>query len=153
MLRSDTTLTILINNAGAGAAGPLLGSDVDTMERMINLNVAALTRLTYAAAPSFAERRSGAIVNIASIVGIAPEVLNGVYGGTKAYVLALTFSLNKELGDSNVRIQAVLPGATATDFWDTAGVPISNLPDGIVMNAEEMVDAALAGFDQGELVI
>ena len=124
---------------------------VDVMCEMIALNVTALTRLTYAAAPGFAVR-GGAIINIASAVGIAPEILNGVYGGTKAFVLALTLSLHKELAGKNVRIQAVLPGATATDFWETAGLPVAHLSAEMVMRADEMVDAALAGLDQGEVI-
>jgi short-subunit dehydrogenase len=151
LLQTDTRITMLVNNAGIGATGPLLTSSVDKMEDMIALNVGALTRLTYAAAPGFVARRGGTIVNIASIVGIAPEVLNGVYGGTKAFVLAFTRSLNHELADKNVRVQAVVPGATATDFWELAGTALAHLPAQIVMQAEEMVDAALTGLDQGEL--
>jgi uncharacterized protein len=86
------------------------------------------------------------------VVAIAPEVLNGVYGGTKAFVLALSPSLHKELIDKNVRIQVVLPGATATNFWDAAGGTVENLPSKTVMQSNDLVDAALAGFDQGELV-
>ena len=127
-------------------------SDVDKMEDMITLNVSALTRLTYAAAPGFVARGTGTIINIASIVGVAPELLNGVYGGTKAFVLAFTLSLQKELADNNIRIQAVLPGATATDFWGIAGTPLDHVPSEIVMQAEDMVDAALAGLDQGEVI-
>lgn len=152
LLRTDASITMLVNNAGIGTAGPLLASDVDKMDEMISLNVGALTRLTYAAVPGFVARGSGAIINIASIAGIAPELLNGVYGGTKAFVLAFSQSLHKELADKNVRIQAVAPGAIATDFWDIAGMPISNLPSTMVMKTDEMVDAALAGLDQGELV-
>jgi uncharacterized protein len=152
VLRTDSRITLLVNNAGIGAAGPLLSSDVDKMDEMISLNVRALTRLTYAAVPGLVARGGGTIINMASMVGIAPEVLNGVYGGTKAFVLALSLSLHKELAEKNIRVQAVLPGATATDFWDLAGVPVSNLPSAIVMKADAMVDAALAGFDQGELV-
>jgi len=152
VLKTDASITILVNNAGIGATGPLLASDADKMEEMITLNVSALTRLTYAAAPRFVERGRGTIINIASIVGIAPEVLNGVYGGTKAFVLAFSLSLHKELAEKNVRIHAVLPGATATDFWGIAGVPVEHLPSEIVMPAEEMVDAALVGLDLGELV-
>jgi short-subunit dehydrogenase len=122
------------------------------MDDMITLNVRALTRLTYAAVPRFVARGGGTIINIASTAGVAPETLNGVYGGTKAFVLAFSQSLHKELADKNVRIQAVLPGATATDFWGTAGLPVEHLPGEIVMRADEMVDAALAGFDQGELI-
>src|SRR6202011_1276063 len=152
MLRTDASITLLVNNAGVGATAPLLASDVQKMDDMITLNVGVLTRLTYAAAPSLVARGKGTIINIASIVAIAPEVLNGVYGGSKAYVLAFSLSLQHELAGKGVRVQAVLPGATATEFWDTAGRPIGDLRPGSVMSAEDMVDAALAGLDQGEVV-
>jgi len=151
-LRTRGDITMLVNNAGFGAAAPLLASDVDKMEEMIALNVSVLTRLTYAAVPGFVERGAGTLVNIASIVAISPETLNGVYGGSKAFVLALSQSLQHELKDKGVRVQAVLPGATATAFWGVAGVPMEHLPKEIVMTAEDMVDAALAGLDQGEQV-
>lgn len=152
VLREDSQLTVLVNNAGVGAVTPMLASDMDSMEAMLTLNVNALTRLTYAAAPGFVERGKGTYINIASIVAISPETLNGVYGGSKAYVLALSHSLQHELGDKGVRVQVVLPGATATDFWRTAGLPVEHLPKEIVMTSEDMVDAALTGLDQGELV-
>ena len=151
-LRTDAGITMLVNNAGVAAVTPMLDSEVDAMDDMITLNVRALTRLTYAAAPSFVARGGGAIVNIASIVAVGPEILNGVYGASKAYVLALSQSLHKELADKNVSIQAVLPGATATDLWAKAGRPVEHLPNEIVMSTGDMVDAALAGLDQGELV-
>jgi short-subunit dehydrogenase len=152
ILRTDPSITMLINNAGVGSAAPLLDSDADQMEAMIELNVTALTRLTYAVAPGFVTLGRGTIVNIASIVAVAPELLNGVYGGTKAFVLALSQSLHNELAAKGVRVQAVLPGATRTEFWDVAGHAVENLPQAIVMEAEDLVDAALAGLDQGELV-
>jgi short-subunit dehydrogenase len=152
ILRDDPAITMLVNNAGFGSVTPLLKSDVDQMDDMIALNVIALTRLTYAAAPAFVARGRGTIINIASIVDIAPEILNGVYGATKAYVLGFSHSLQHELADKGIRIQAVLPGATATDFWEKTGLPHQNLPESIVMSAEDMVDAALVGLDQGELV-
>ena len=151
-LRADPRITLLINNAGVAATTPLLQSDVDRMDAMIRLNVGALTRLTYAAAPGFVARGGGTIINIASIVAIAPETLNGVYGATKAFVLAFSQSLHHELAAKGVRVQAVLPGATATELWERAGKPVSELPPEIVMTAEDMVDASLAGLDQGELV-
>ena len=130
----------------------MLEADIGKMEEMIGLNITALTRLTYAAAPAFVKRGTGTIINIASVVGIAPERLNGVYGASKAYVIAFSYSLQHELVDKGIRIQAVLPGATATELWETAGLPYQNLPAEIVMSAEDMVDAALVGLDQGELV-
>ena len=152
LLRTDSRVTMLVNNAGVAAVTPLLDSDVDAMDDMIALNVRALTRLTYAAAPGLVARGGGAIVNIASIVAVGPEILNGVYGASKAYVLAFSQSLHKELAGKGVRIQAVLPGATATDLWAKAGRPVEHLPGEIVMSTDDMVDAALAGLDQGELV-
>ena len=152
ILKTNAGISMLVNNAGVGATGPLVSSDVDKMEDMISLNVTALTRLTYAAAPGFVARGNGTIINISSIVAIAPEVLNGVYGGSKAFVLAFSHSLVHELAGKGVRVQAVLPGATATEFWDIAGTPVHQLPQQIVMSANDLVDAALAGLDLGETV-
>lgn len=152
ILRTNEAITMLVNNAGVGATAPLLASDIAKMEDMIALNVNVLTRLTYAAAPAFVSRKAGTIVNIASIVAISPETLNGVYGASKAFVLALSQSLQHELAEKGVRVQAVLPGATATEFWSLAGLPVQHLPAEIVMTADHMVDAALAGLDLGEQV-
>lgn len=151
LLRTQDDISLLVNNAGVGATCALLDADVEAMTRMIELNVTALTRLAYAAAPGFVARGRGAIINIASIVGIAPEILNGVYGASKAFVLAFSQSLHHELAGKGVRIQAVVPGAIATDFWALAGTPLEALPSQIVMQPADLVDAALAGFDQGEL--
>jgi short-subunit dehydrogenase len=151
ILRSDPSITMLVNNAGTAGVAPLLDSDVNQMEAMIDLNVTALTRLTYAVAAQFVARGQGTIVNIASIVAVAPERLNGVYGGSKAFVLAFSQSLHHELAAKGVRVQVVLPGATRTELWAKAGRPVENLPQAIVMETEDLVDAALAGLDQGEL--
>ncbi len=132
-LRRDTGISLLVNNAGIGTHTPLLESDVDKMTQLIELNVTALARLTYAAAPGFVSRGKGAFINISSIVAISPETLNGVYGGSKAFVLALSQSLHHELAARGVRVQAVLPGATATDFWALGGLPVEHLPREIVM--------------------
>jgi short-subunit dehydrogenase len=151
-LRNNAGITLLVNNAGFGAASPLLNSDIEKMDEMIRLNVGALTRLSYAAVPGLVARGGGTIVNISSIAAISPETLNGVYGGSKAFVLVFSQSLHHELAPKGIRVQAVLPGATATEFWDIAGLPVQNLPTAIVMSAENLVDAALAGLDQGEIV-
>ena len=102
ILRTNANISTLVNNAGVGAAAALVVSDIDKMEDMIDLNVTALTRLTYAAVPGFIARGNGTIINIASIVAIAPEILNGVYGGSKAYVLAFSQSLIHELSDKGI---------------------------------------------------
>jgi len=141
-----------VNNAGIGSVAPLEGGDVEAMDRMIALNVTALTRLTYAVAPGMAARGTGTIVNVSSIVAVATEMMNGVYGASKSYVLAFTQALQHEFGAKGLRVQAVLPGVTATGFWDTLGHPLERLPAGIIMSVEDLVDAALAGLAQGEQV-
>jgi short-subunit dehydrogenase len=151
-LASDSNIGMLVNNAGLGAVKTLVESSPEELDYMIAVNVTALTRLTRAVAPGLVARGGGAIINIASIVALAPELLNGTYGGSKAFVLALTQSLHHELADKGVQVQAVLPGAIGTPFWDRFGVPIDQLPATIVMTPEDLVDAALAGFDQRELV-
>ncbi len=152
VMRDDRRIVTLVNNAGVGATAPLLASDVDKMSAMVALNVDALMRLTYAAAPRMVAQGGGTIINIASVVGITPEVLNGVYGGTKAFVIAFSQSLHHELAAQGIKVQAVLPGATRTDFWAAAGADLGQLPREIVMQAEDLVDAALSGLDQGELI-
>lgn len=151
LLREDKSITMLVNNAGVGSVSSILDANVDEMEAMIDLNITALTRLTYAIAPVFAAKGSGTIVNIASVVGIGVELLNGVYSASKSYVLSFGHSLQKDLASKGVRIQTVLPGGTATEFWDVAGyAKVKEAPT--TMTAEDLVDAALAGLDQGELV-
>jgi short-subunit dehydrogenase len=152
ILKTRQGITMLVNNAGFGATAPLLQSDVDRMEDMVTLNVTALMRLTYAVVPNLVARGGGTVINVASIVAITPETLDGVYGGTKSFVLAFSQSLNQEVAKTGVRIQAVLPGATSTEFWDAAGASVHDLPLEVVMSAPDMVDAALAGLDLGELV-
>ena len=145
-------VSVLVNNAGLGSGKPLLDADIDEMESLIAVNTTAVTRLAYAAGRAFVKRGAGTIVNIASIVAVAPEMLNGVYGASKAYVLALSQSMRHELESKHVRVQVVLPGAIATDFWRVSGVPIESLPAQMVMSTEDLVDAALAGLDLGEFV-
>src|ERR1700680_2083052 len=98
-LRSDNTVTALVNNAGFGGVAKLIDSDVDGMEKLIQLNATALTRLTSAVLPGFLERSKGLIINISSIVALSPDLLNGVYSGTKTFVLHLTQSLHNEVKD------------------------------------------------------
>jgi short-subunit dehydrogenase len=150
-LATDTAITALVNNAGIAAANKLLESDPNYLDQMIQLNVTALTRLALAAAPGFVARANGLIINIGSIVALAPELLNGTYSGTKAYVQNFSTSLKNELAGKGVTVQVVLPGATATPLWGKAGVNVhTDLPPEWVMTTENMVDASLAGLDLGE---
>ncbi len=151
-LGSDAKIGLLVNNAGMADSSKLAEADVARLDQMIALNVTAVTHLAAAAAKSFSVRGTGTIINIASVLALAPELFNATYNATKAYVLSLSRSMHVELGPLGVTVQAVLPGATRTEIWERAGIPEGNLPAEMIMDAGEMVDASLAGLDQGELV-
>jgi short-subunit dehydrogenase len=119
---------------------------------MIMLTVEVLTRLTYAVVRAFVKRGSGTIINLGSILSIGTESLYGAYGSTNAFVLAFSQSLRHDLSNTGVKVQAVLPGATATNFWNAAGTPVEHLPQKIVTPLANMVDVALASLDLGESV-
>lgn len=149
-LRDDARIGILINNAGIAQMGGFLAQSPESIERLITLNTTALTRLAAAVAPRFAQSGTGAIVNIGSVVGFAPEFGMSIYGATKAFVLFLSQGLNLELSPKGVYVQAVLPASTRTEIWARAGIDVNTLPE--VMEVGELVDAALVGFDRRELV-
>jgi uncharacterized protein len=149
-LREDDRIGVLVNNAGSIVPGGFLDQDGSALTRLIALNVTAVTRLANAVAPRFAAAGEGAIINLGSIVGLAPEIGFTVYGATKAFVLFLTQGLHIELGPKGVYVQAVLPSATRTEIWDHAGRDVNALP--AVMETAELVDAALVGFDRRETV-
>lgn len=149
-LRDDARIGVLINNAGMAQSGGFVQQSSDAIERLITLNVTALTRLACAVAPRFAQAGSGAIVNIGSVVGFAPEFGMSVYGATKAFVLFLSQGLDHELSSKGVYVQAVLPASTRTEIWERAGIDINILAE--VMEVGELVDAALVGFDRRERV-
>lgn len=149
-LRDDASIGILINNAGMAQSGSFVQQTAAQIENLIALNTTAPTRLAAAVAPRFAQSGRGAIVNIGSVVGFAPEFGATLYGATKAFVLFLSQGLHLELSPSGVYVQAVLPAATRTEIWERAGVDVNTLPE--VMEVGELVDAALVGFDRRELV-
>ncbi|HAU82218.1 MAG TPA: SDR family oxidoreductase [Stenotrophomonas sp.] len=149
-LREDARIGILINNAGIAQSGGFTEQSADSIEQLITLNTLALTRLAAAVAPRLANAGEGAIINIGSVVGLAPEFGMSVYGATKAFVLFLSQGLSLELSPKGVYVQAVLPAATRTEIWERAGIDINTLPE--VMDVGELVDAALVGFDRRETV-
>ncbi|MFB9951077.1 SDR family NAD(P)-dependent oxidoreductase [Rhizobium puerariae] len=151
-LREDGSIRLFVNNAGIGPQGPLLKSDPDYLDRMVDLNVTAANRLAVAAAQTFAARGEGAIINTASVVALWPQAFSGTYTASKAFVLILTEALAAELAGTGVRIQAVLPGLTRTEIFDRVGGSFDNMDPNMVMDATDLVDAALAGFDQGEVI-
>ena len=152
-LRSDGSMTLLVNNAGAGTRKPVLSEDIDWLEQVIELNLLAAHRLAVAAAQVFATHGRGGIINLSSIAALSPERVNATYSSSKAFILNLTQALHSEAGPKGVKLQVVLPGPTRTEFFERLGSSFeSRFPREMIMEATDLVDAALAGFDQGELV-
>jgi short-subunit dehydrogenase len=149
-LREDERIGVLVNNAGMAAHGGFADPDLDEVETLLRLNVTALTRLAGAVIPRYLRQGAGAIINMASALALAPELPLGAYGATKSYVLALSQSLQNELGPRGIYVQAVLPAAVGTEIWERSGRDVNRL--GAVMDVNEMVDAALVGFDRREAV-
>ena len=151
-LASDPDITVLVNNAGISLNGSLLENAPPVLANLIAINITAPTILAHAAGNAFRHRRRGAIINIASVLAVAPELLDGVYSGSKAYLLNLSLGLSAQVRDAGVRVQAVLPGATRTEIWEKSGKDPDALMPGMVMEVGDLVDAALVGFDNGETV-
>jgi len=149
-LREDERIGILVNNAGAAAAGAFIDQTSDQVAEIITLNSTALTRLASSVAPRFVAAGHGAIINIGSVAGFAPEIGLTVYGATKAFVLFLSQGLHLELGPKGVYVQAVLPAVTRTEIWERSGRDVNAMP--AVMEVEELVDSALVGYDRRETI-
>ena len=149
-LREDARIGILVNNAGAALSGNFIDQSTDSVAQLVALNTTALVRLASAIAPRLVKAGDGAIINIGSVVGLAPEFGMTVYGATKAFVLFLSQGLSLELSPQGVYVQAVLPAATRTEIWDRSGIDINTLSD--IMEVGDLVDAALVGFDRREPV-
>ncbi|WP_157217734.1 SDR family NAD(P)-dependent oxidoreductase [Flavisphingomonas formosensis] len=149
---ADEAISLLVNNAGMSLNGGLLENEPAAIERLIALNITAPTLLASAAGKAFVARGRGTIINMASVLALAPEMFEGVYSGSKAHILNLSQSLAAQLEGKGVRVQVVLPGATRTEIWERSGKDVNSFPPEIVMEVGDLVDAALAGLDKGETV-
>lgn len=149
---SDESLTLLVNNAGISLERTLVDTAADKLKQLIAINITAPTILAAAAARAFLARGRGGIINLSSVLALAPEAFDPTYSGTKAFILNLSQGLANQIGDKGVRVQAVLPGATRTEIWARSGKDVDAFPAEIVMDAGDLVDAALLGFDRGETV-
>jgi short-subunit dehydrogenase len=152
LVAADKRVSMLVNNAGNAKLAPMSRTSTEDAASMIALNITALVRLTQAVLPGFLAKNSGSIINIASVLSLHSLPISSVYSGTKGYVLNFTRGLQAELAGTGVKVQLVLPATTSTELWDLAGVPLSQLNQSSIMSAEKMVDASLAGYDQGEAV-
>jgi uncharacterized protein len=149
-ISSDPAITTLINSATSVTFSPLAKLGSQALDETIAVNITALTRLTHAVLPVLLARGAGAIVNMASVLAFHPWPEFSVYNASKAYVVSFSQALQGEVVGKGVLVQVVTPPAVDTDFWNHAGLPVSNLPAGAVMNPQHLVDAALRGLDRGE---
>jgi short-subunit dehydrogenase len=143
---------LLVNNAGFGNNGPFRGQDREAIDREIRLNVLALTRLAHAAVRPMAHRGSGGVVHVASIAGFQPTAGTAVYGATKAFVLSFSEALHEELRPAGVRVLALCPGYTKTEFQERNNYRIRPLPSFAWATAEEVVADAMRTLEQGRAV-
>jgi short-subunit dehydrogenase len=134
----------LVNNAGFAQYGPFVEADAIVLDKMVSVNVVALTELTRALLPGMVERRWGRIVNIGSIGSFTPAPMTGAYAATKAYVLSLSLALTEELKGTGVTVTALCPGPTKTGFQARAEMADSKLIAGRNLDSSE--DVARAGY-------
>ncbi len=145
------TVETLINNAGFGLGGDVQDADPDRLTGMIDLNVRALTELTRAVLPGMLARGRGAILNVASTAAFQPGPHMAVYYATKAYVLSFTEALHQEMKGKPVRITALCPGPTQSEFFDVAEV--TGMLPRMAVPVEGVVTAGLKGLARGKAIV
>jgi uncharacterized protein len=146
-------IEILVNNAGFGLIGRFAELDARRLRQMIDLNVGTLTDLCRMVAPGMIQRKSGAILNVASLAGFQPGPKMAVYFATKAYVLHFTEALHEELKPHGIHVSCLCPGPTRTEFGEIAGFGGNTTFDRVAMDAPEVVEAGLAGLDKNHAVV
>ena len=147
------TVGLLVNNAGFGLIGRFAELDAKRQRQMIDLNVGVLTDLCRAVAPGMIERKSGAILNVASTAAFQPGPKMAVYFATKAFVLSLSEALHEELKPHGIKVSCLCPGPTRTEFGDVAGFGGNGLFDRVAMDAATVVRTGLKGLDKNRAVV
>ena len=147
------TVDLLVNNAGFGLIGRFADLDSKRLRQMIDLNVGALTDLCRAVAPAMIERKSGAILNVASTAAFQPGPKMAVYFATKAYVLSLSEAIHEELKPHGIKVSCLCPGPTRTEFGDVAGFGGNGLFEKVAMTASQVVETGLKGLDSNHAVV
>jgi len=147
------TVDLLVNNAGFGLIGRFAELDAKRERKMIDLNVGTLADLCRAVVPGMIERKSGAILNVASTAAFQPGPKMAVYFATKAFVLSLTEALHEELKQYGVHVTCLCPGPTRTEFGEVAGFGGNGLFDRVAMESSGVVKAGLDGLDKNKAVV
>ena len=150
--KAGEQVEILVNNAGFGLRGLVAELDAARLREMIDLNIGTLTDLCRAVAPQMVARRSGGILNVASTAAFQPGPGMAVYFATKAFVLSFTEALHEELKPHGVKVTALCPGPTRTEFGSVAGFT-SDRFDRLSMESGPVVEAGLKGLDRNRAIV
>jgi short-subunit dehydrogenase len=143
---------LLVNNAGISLNQPFVRSTPADEARLLRLNVHAVMRLTLAAVPGMVERRRGAVINVSSVAGFAAIMPGSTYGASKAWVTAFSESVGQSVRPYGVRVMALCPGYTRTEFHDRAGINMSKTPQWMWLDADRVVGDGLRDLARGRLV-
>lgn len=153
VLEAESNVGVLINNAGFGTKGSLHTTDLAPQMQMVHLHMVAPMRLTRAVLPGMVARRSGWIINVSSVAGFMYGPGNTNYASTKAYLTRFTQSLDTELFRTGVRVQALCPGFTHTEFHDRMHIDKRTIADFLWMSADRVVDLSLASIERNGSVV
>ncbi|MFV2102527.1 SDR family NAD(P)-dependent oxidoreductase [Micromonospora sp. LOL_024] len=151
-LADDPAVELLVNNAGISLNSPFLRSSPQDEARLLRLNVHAVMRLTLVALQSMTERRSGAVINVSSVAGFGAVMPGSTYSASKAWVTNFSESVGQSARPFSVRVMALCPGYTRTEFHQRAGIDISGTPGWMWLDASTVVDEALRDLGKGRLV-
>ncbi|HET9335477.1 MAG TPA: SDR family oxidoreductase [Sphingomicrobium sp.] len=149
----DEHVELLINNAGFGLTGRFAELDGNRQRQMIDLNCGALVELAQAVISGMIERKSGAILNVASTAAFQPGPGMAVYFATKAFVLSFSEALHEEVKRHGVRVSALCPGPTATEFGEVAGFRASSPSSKLAAAPAPVVAAGLSGLERNRAVV
>jgi hypothetical protein len=148
----ERAIELLVNNAGSGSSGPFVDLPVAGELAQVQLNIAALVRLTHAALPGMLDRNRGGIINVGSVGAFQAAPHNATYSATKAFVLSFTEAIHEEARGTGVRITCLCPGFTATEFGDVANVSSTNLPSFLQQGPDAVVATALRDLRRNRAV-
>jgi short-subunit dehydrogenase len=153
-LVAEPDVDLLVNNAGFGSYGPLAELDLENEVNEIELNVVALVRLTRTVLPRMVERGRGWVLNVSSMASLQATPGHATYGATKAFVTSFSESVHEEVRGSGVRVTAVLPGYTHTEFHVRAELTgTAKIPAVLWQTAEACAAEALDGARAGRAVV
>jgi uncharacterized protein len=153
-LAAAPPVDLLVNNAGIAHGKPFLETGPDAEEQLLNLNVRAVLRLTNAALAVMAPRRAGAVLNVASVAGLGPAMLSSTYPASKAWIIGFTECLagSQEIRDAGIRMTALLPGYTRTEFHERAGMATAFPPPWLWLSADRVVRDGLRDLRRGKVL-